>query len=131
MVLSKEGKIGGLVAVSLVVFFLGFFFLKSSNLFSGVKTYYGYFSNVQGLQSSSLVLLHGVSVGKVSAIELADQGKVKVTMTVQNSVKIPQGSVAKLVSLDMLGGKGIRIELSDKTVYLHDNATFRPIRKTD
>lgn len=121
---SKEVKIGALVAVSLLVFFAGFYFLKGSNLFSGEKEYYAYYDNVQGLQSSSAVQVKGLGVGRVGNIELLDSDKVRVTMTVDKDVLIPVGTAAELASADLLGTKIIRLKLGSGTQMVEDGATL-------
>ena len=89
MRISREVRIGLLVAISFIVFFAGFYFLKGANVFSGENEYYGYYDQVQGLASSSPVQIKGVSVGRVSKIELNGGGKVKVTLSIKKDVKLP------------------------------------------
>lgn len=112
MTLSKEARIGLLVSISIIIFFAGFYFLKGSNLLSGEHEYFAYYENVQGLQPSSSVLIKGMQVGRVTDITLDKNGKVKVTLSVKKSMKVPKASVAKLISADLLGTKAISLELS-------------------
>ena len=121
---SKEAKTGLLVTISLLVFFAGFYFLKGSNLFSGENTYYAYYDNVQGLQSSAAVQVKGLGVGRVSKIELIDSEKVKVTISVSNNVPLPVGTAAELASADLLGTKIVRLKLGMGTQMLEDGATI-------
>lgn len=121
---SKEAKTGLLVTISLLVFFAGFYFLKGSNLFSGEDTFYAYYDNVQGLQSSAAVQVKGLGVGRVSKIELIDSEKVKVTISVSNNVPLPVGTAAELASADLLGTKIIRLKLGMGTQMLEDGATI-------
>jgi phospholipid/cholesterol/gamma-HCH transport system substrate-binding protein len=111
MKLSREGRIGLMVAISILVFFAGFYFLKGSSVFSRENTYYAYYDNVEGLQPSAVVQIKGLQVGKVSGITLNGADRVKVTLEIPKSTVIPRGTVAKLVSVDLLGTKGIRLEL--------------------
>lgn len=121
---SKEAKIGLLVAIALLVFFAGFYFLKGANIFSGENEFYAYYDNVQGLQTSSSVQVKGLAVGRVSAIELIDSEKVKVTLAVTRSVDIPVGTTAELGSSDLLGTKIVRLKLGMGTEMLEDGATL-------
>lgn len=121
---SKEAKIGLLVAISLLVFFAGFYFLRGSSLFSGEKEFYAYYDNVQGLQSSAAVQVKGLGVGRVANIELMDGEKVKVTLTVSKNVAIPVGTSAELASADLLGTKIIRLKLGTGTQIAEDGATL-------
>jgi phospholipid/cholesterol/gamma-HCH transport system substrate-binding protein len=111
MRLSKEARIGLLVSISVLIFFAGFYFLKGSNLFSSEKTYYCFYQDVQGLQGSSMVQIRGLNVGKVSNTKLIDNKGVRVSIAISKSIDIPQGTIAKLASADLLGTKVIKLEL--------------------
>ncbi len=111
MIFSKEARIGLLVAVALVVLFAGFYMLKGANLFSGENEYYTYYDNVQGLQLAAAVQVKGMAVGRVAAIELGADNKVKVTLATKKDVKILKGTKAKLISADLLGSKVVSLEL--------------------
>src|SRR5690606_33312426 len=124
MRISKEVKIGILVAISLFVFLAGFYFLKGSSLFSGEKEYYAYYDNVQGLQTSAAVQVKGLGVGRVSNIELLDSDKVRVTISVKKDVVLPIGTAAELASADLLGGKIIRLKLGSGTQMVEDGSTL-------
>jgi len=125
--MSKEARIGLLVATSIIIFFAGFYFLKGSNVFSGEYTYHAMYDDVQGLQPSAAVQIHGLKVGKVNAIILnrAQPGeKVQVDITINKKTRIPQGTIAKLTSLDLLGTKGITLELGTSNKDIDDDATL-------
>ena len=122
---SKEAKIGVLVMIALLVFFAGFYFLKGANIFSGENNYYVYYDNVQGLQTSSAVQVKGLSVGRVSNIELLDSGNVKVTIAVTRKVNVPVGTVAELGSADLLGTKIVRLKLGMGTQMAEDESTLQ------
>ena len=124
MKLSKEVRIGILVTVSLLVFFAGFYFLKGANVFSGENEYYTFYDNVEGLQPSAAVQIKGMSVGRVSKIELNGSEKVKVTISVNKKVKLPQGTSARLAAADLLGIKVISLELGGGSGVVEDEATL-------
>jgi phospholipid/cholesterol/gamma-HCH transport system substrate-binding protein len=113
------------VGLSILVFFAGFYFLKGSNLFSSANNYYAYYDNVAGLQPSAPVQIRGLQVGKVSDIELNGAGRVKVTFEMDSKYTLPQGSVAKLASSDLLGSKVVRMELGAGGGQIPDGATLR------
>lgn len=120
MKMSKEARIGLLLCIAVLVFFAGFYFLKGSNIFSDEKEYICYYDNVQGLQSSSPVQIKGLQVGKVSGIELNGGGRVKVMIAVNKKYQLPKGTVAKLISADLLGTKAIRLELGSGSEIVKD-----------
>jgi phospholipid/cholesterol/gamma-HCH transport system substrate-binding protein len=124
MKFTKEARIGLLVAIAILIFFAGFYFLKGANLFSGENEYYVYYSDVQGLQPSSAVLIKGLSVGHVSAINLTEDGKVKVTIAVSKKTNVPQGTVANLMATDLLGTKAISLELGGSKMLVEDETVL-------
>ncbi len=124
---SKEIRIGLLVAISLLVFFSGFYFLKGANLFSGENTYYAYYDNVQGLLTSASVQVKGLSVGRVATIKLNPDGKVKVELAVSKKIKVTRGTTAKLMSADLLGSKVISLEVAQGTEPAEDEDTLQGV----
>ena len=104
MSISKEVRIGILATVSLVIFFLGFYFLKGNDLFSNDKEYYCYYNDVDGLPNSANVLVRGLVVGHITSQSLSSEKGVKVTIAIRKDVRIPQGTVATIVSDGLLGG---------------------------
>jgi phospholipid/cholesterol/gamma-HCH transport system substrate-binding protein len=112
MKFPKEARIGLLVSIAVLIFFAGFYYLKGSNIFSGENTYYADYNSVQGLSTSAAVQIKGVNVGKVSDIHL-EGGKVRVSIAINKKTQIPSGTSAELISLDLLGSKAIRLDLSN------------------
>lgn len=109
MNLSKEVRTGILVTASLGIFFIGFYFLKGASLFSNNKEYYCFFSNVEGLQSSANVMVRGLPVGHVSGMKLIGDKGVRVAIIISKNIDIPEGTVATLASLDLLGTKVLNL----------------------
>ena len=103
MKISKEVRIGVLVAVSILIFFIGFNFLKNASFFSNDKQYYCYYPNVDGLLNSASVQVSGLNVGHVSAMELEPGRGVKVTITITKTFRVPVGTIASIESPDILG----------------------------
>ena len=124
MSITKEVKTGLVVAVALVILFVGFYFLKGAKIFSSEKQYYCYYNDIDGLQSSAYVMTRGVNVGHVSRIELVDNKGVKVTITINKSVEIPEGTVASLASGDLLGAKVINLDQGSGPGFIKAGATL-------
>ena len=123
--MSKEARIGLLVAISVLVFFAGFYFLKGSNIFSRQYEYHAFYENVQGLQPSAAVQIHGLQVGKVTEINLNRaqlNSKIDVVISISKKTRLPVGTVAKLTSLDLLGTKGISLDLGTSADFVEDEA---------
>lgn len=99
-----EIKIGILALVSILALFFGFNFFKGNNLFSREKEYITYFDNVEGLTTSSKVMVNGYQVGKVSEVEMQPDHKFKVVMLVGHEFTVTEGSVVEQVGSDLLSG---------------------------
>ncbi|MHB9147238.1 MAG: MlaD family protein [Candidatus Amoebophilus sp.] len=115
MSLSKEVKVGLLVTTTLIVVYLGFNYLKGKNLFSNSKVYYAIYNDTKGLNTASEVLLNGVSIGKIRQINmLPEEGyKVRVTLEINENIKLTNTTVGKLVSSNLLGDKIIELHIKE------------------
>jgi phospholipid/cholesterol/gamma-HCH transport system substrate-binding protein len=124
--MSREARAGLLVAVSILVLFAGFYFLKGADILSRQYEYHAFYDNVQGLQPSAPVQIRGLEVGKVKMIRLNKNqlhGKIEVIFGINRSTRLPVGTVAKLASLDLLGNKAIALDLGTSSELLDDDAT--------
>ncbi|WP_165903709.1 MlaD family protein [Hymenobacter gummosus] len=108
--MSKEAKVALLAVVALVALFVGFRFLKGSNLFSSDRTFYTVYDNVDGLNSGAPVMFNGVKVGQVKNLELAsDRGnRIRVSLEIEKRVEVGDSTVASL-SGSLLGSKTITL----------------------
>lgn len=83
MKISREIKTGIIVVGGILLFLMGFSYLKSSSLFDNSKTFYAVYNNVGGLQTGTPVSINGYNVGKVNGIKFKDDsGKLLVTFSV-------------------------------------------------
>ncbi|MCL5244816.1 MlaD family protein [Cellulophaga sp. 20_2_10] len=110
MKLSREIKTGIIVIGGILLFILGFSYLKATPLFDNSKTFYAIYDDVGGLQPGTQVSINGFSVGKVNDIRFKDKtGKLLVTFTVENDFEFSKNSIAELYDTGIIGGKGIQI----------------------
>ncbi len=110
MKLSREIKTGIIVIGGILLFILGFSYLKSTPLFDNSKTLYAVYKNVGGLQAGTQVSINGFTVGAVSNIKFKDtSGDLVVTFTVSNDFSFSGNSEAELYDTGIIGGKGIQI----------------------
>lgn len=109
--MKKEIRIALLAIVTLAVSIWGFKFISGKNMFSGDKTYYAIFTNVQDVNTATPIQINGFEVGTVISIlpEPHDVNQIKIGFTVSDKVRIPDYTIAQLMSISPLGGK--RIEL--------------------
>jgi phospholipid/cholesterol/gamma-HCH transport system substrate-binding protein len=114
--MNKEVKVGILGLLALVIFYFGFNFLKGSDLFSTVEYYYVTYDEVQGLKVSNPVTYNGVNVGRVLKMEPDyTTGKVKVSLIINENVKLSNKTEAILADDGLLGGKVIKLNLKSGT----------------
>ncbi len=111
---SREIRVALVVLLSVGLLYYGLNYLKGNNVFSTNRQYYAIYEHVDGLAVDNTVLLNGFKVGKVNTAKLIPQsGKIEVGFTIfEESLNIPKNSVAKIVSLDLLGTKAVNLEFS-------------------
>tara|TARA_B100000941_G_scaffold201862_1_gene146929 strand:+ start:3244 stop:4170 length:927 start_codon:yes stop_codon:yes gene_type:complete len=107
--MSKEIKSLILVISGVIVFILGFNFLKGASFFSNQIKLFAIFKNVEGLQNGTSVNLNGLNIGKVTSIDLHKDTSVIVTFNVRNDLKFSKNSIAELYESGLIGGKSIAI----------------------
>ncbi|MGB5402810.1 MAG: MlaD family protein [Robiginitalea sp.] len=107
---SRELKTGIIVIGGILLFIMGFSYLKSTPIFDNSKVFYAVYDHVGGLQAGTQVTINGFSVGKVNDIKFKDSsGSLMVTFTVSNDFNFSKNSVAELYDTGIIGGKGIQI----------------------
>lgn len=127
MKLSREVKTGILVAIAIGLFIYGFNILKGRNIFSSGTTYYAVYNNIQGLVPNGAVTLNGMRIGQVKSTDYLEDnsGRIRVTIVINNNdVKVPKGSVAKIVS-EMLVGTSVQMFLSANKEIAPDGDTLK------
>lgn len=111
MKISREIKTGIIVLGGILLFVLGFSYLKSSPIFDNSKTFYAIYKHVGGLQPGTQVSINGFAVGKVNDIRFKDEsGLLLVTFSVDNKFEFSKNSIAELYDTGIIGGKGIQIK---------------------
>lgn len=110
MKLSREIKTGIIVVGGILLFILGFSYLKSTPLFDNSKTLFAVYEHVGGLQPGTQVTINGYNVGSVNDIRFKDtSGSLLVTFSVNNEFNFSKNSTAELYDTGIIGGKGIQI----------------------
>ncbi|SIS50773.1 phospholipid/cholesterol/gamma-HCH transport system substrate-binding protein [Zobellia uliginosa] len=111
MKLSREIKTGIIVIGGILLFILGFSYLKSSPLFEDGKTIYAVYNEVGGLQVGTPVTINGFVVGKVTDVKFKDQrGHLLVTLFIKSDFEFSKNSFAELYDTGIIGGKGIQVK---------------------
>ncbi|SFW49833.1 phospholipid/cholesterol/gamma-HCH transport system substrate-binding protein [Sinomicrobium oceani] len=110
MKISRELKTAIIVLGGILLFILGFSFLKSNPIFKSYRTYYAVYDHVGGLATGTSVSINGFPVGKILDIRFVDErGKLLVTFSVENDFEFSKSSKAVLFDTGIIGGKGIQI----------------------
>ncbi|MAL92859.1 MAG: outer membrane lipid asymmetry maintenance protein MlaD [Pseudomonas sp.] len=88
---------------------------------------YAYFDNIAGLTVRSKVTMAGVTIGKVTAIDLdRDSYTGRVTLEIQEDVNIlPADSTASILTAGLLGEKYICISVGGEEEVLKDGDTIQ------
>lgn len=123
--ISKEIRIGLFFLLVLIALYFVIQFLKGNDVFQGTATYYAVYPGVEGLAPTSPVSILGLKAGTIDRISY-DQinRKMIVRMKLKKSYKIPAGSVADIYSADILGGKAVKIILSEATDFHRSGDTL-------
>lgn len=125
MKISNETKIGALTAIAITTLILGYSYLSGNDVFSGSNEFYAIYKSVEGLSVSKPVLVNGFQIGRVSKMQLHNDGRTVVEFKINKQYKVPVNTLAKLVSTDLLGGKAIVFELGTSKEYAEDQDTLR------
>lgn len=126
MRISKYTKLGLLVIACLAILVWGINFLKGVDILRSNARYYVIYDKIDGLLESSPVNINGYQVGQVTEINfLGDySGRLIATLSLRGDFKIGKGSVAKIVSSDIMGTKSVKMEIVRSTEYYHENDTI-------
>lgn len=122
---SKELIIGLTVVIALLILFFGINYLKGVNLFKASNYYYASYTDVAGLAQSAPVTVNGLKVGLVREIEYEydNPGHVRVEMSLDRKLRLPEGSTAVLAT-DMLGTSSIEIHMGHSDKYYEVGAVI-------
>jgi len=123
---SKYTRLGILIILSLVILFWGLSFLKGNDIFQRKNEFNVIYDRVDGLTSSNDVLLSGYKIGQVNNISFMpdNSGKLLVTFIIDSSVKLPLGTIAQIVSSDIMGTRSIKLLLGESDVFHNPNDTI-------
>jgi len=118
MKISNELKVGLLALAALIIFIVGFQYLKGKNIFNRQNTFYVVYDNVQGLVESGPVHYKGLSVGLVESLQImpGNQDKILATILVDQKIKLNKGSIAQIYSTGLMSDKAINIKQNYNTV---------------
>ena len=118
---SKELKIGVFVVVVLTASFFLINYLRGEDIFNREIEILSRYDNVEGLVASAPVYIRGFKAGKVTeVIYEPDTDDFKVVCSVLKEFRIPKDSKMTIYGVDIMGGKGIRLDLGSSTAMVED-----------
>jgi phospholipid/cholesterol/gamma-HCH transport system substrate-binding protein len=109
---NKELKVGLFSAITLVLLYFGFNYLKGTDFFERKKIYYAVYDNIDQLAISNPVLVNGYAVGRVSDIKILQNrnNHVLIEMEIDADLLITDSTKAILNS-ELLGGKSVLLNM--------------------
>ena len=132
MKVSKEVKIGGFIVVVLTASFFLINYLRGEDIFNREIELKAKYDNLHGLVSSSPVYIKGYKAGEVSEINyVAVEGAFEVVCSVLKEFIIPEDSKMIIYSIDIMGSKGVRIEMGSAAVNAIDGAYIEGVYEKD
>lgn len=122
---NKELKVGLFSAITLVLLYFGFNFLKGIDFFEKKKIYYAVYDNIDQLAVSNPVLVNGYAVGRVSRIRILQNrnNHVLIEMEIDADIAITDSTKAILNS-ELLGGKSVLLKMARSTKILNEGDTL-------
>ncbi len=114
----KSVKVGVLSLLTIFLLYFGINFLKGINVMNNGRVFYAYYDNVSGLTEGNSVTVKGYKIGTITKInfDLEKENLLKVTLHLENGINIPLNTIAKIISTDLMGTKGISLSLGDTSV---------------
>lgn len=111
MKISREVRVGLLVALCLFLLYFGFKFLKGVNIFNPIHSYTGKFVQLNGLTEQAPVYVRGYKVGLVEEIDYDYSRDTAFTIIVSlnSDIKVVEGSAMRLIPDGLLGGTAIEV----------------------
>lgn len=127
MKLSKEFKIGFFAVTVIVASFFIINYLRGEDIFNRELEVTSRYQNVEGLVPSAPVFIKGYKAGKVTEVNYdAANGDFEVVCSVMKEFAIPEDSRMTIYSVDIMGGKGVRIDLGSSDSYIADGGALAP-----
>ncbi len=112
--------------IILAVAYWGFNFLKGTPLFKKTNTYYVLYDRIEGLNNSCPVTVNGYKIGQVMDITFLpnNDNKLLITMDITNEFLLPNETIARIYSMDLMGSKGIELIFGTSKKFHQPNDTL-------
>ena len=125
--MSKEIKIGIFAVSILVVSFFLINNLRGEDIFNREIELASRFASVEGLVPSAPVYIKGYKAGKVSEVIYDSEAEdFEVICSIKKEFRIPSDSKMTIYSVDIMGGKGVKIDLGTSGLAASDGDVLAP-----
>lgn len=125
--MSKEIKIGIFAVSILVVSFFLINYLRGEDIFNREIELSSRFGTVEGLVPSAPVYIKGYKAGKVSEVIYDSEAEdFEVICSVKKEFRIPSDSKMTIYSVDIMGGRGVKIDLGTSELAATDGDALAP-----
>lgn len=110
---SKETKTAIFAIAGFALFFVGFNYLKSNDVFVRDNIFYAVYDNAEGLVLGTPVTIQGFQVGTIDEVSLlSDNQRIVVRFRVETKYEFSKNSSAKIYEAGLLGGKSLAVDPS-------------------
>ena len=127
MKISNETKIGIIFVVAAGLLFWGYNFLKGKDVFINERMFYAQYYDVSGLGKADPVFINGLRAGQVKTLyfEPDNSGRIIVELQITQDFPLPDNSIAKIISTDLMGTKAISLSIGNSDHLLKDGDTMK------
>ena len=123
--MRKEFKIGIFAVVVIVASFFVLNYLRGQDIFNREVEYVTTCSNLEGLVATAPIYIKGYKAGKVTEVTyMPSKAQFTVLCSVSRDFRVPVDSRMVIYSVDIMGGKGIRIDLGTSEEVAADGDTL-------
>ncbi|MBI5219388.1 MAG: MCE family protein [Bacteroidia bacterium] len=122
----KYTIVGFVIIIAIAAFIWGLYFLKGRDVFNKESNFYAIYQKVDGLTISSPILINGFKVGQVINIYFHPDksGRLIVMFNTKKDIELPDSTVARITSIDLMGNKAIELLLSHYKTFHKDGDTL-------
>ena len=111
MNLSREIKTAIFAISGFGLFFIGFNYLKSNDVFVQDNIFYAVYDNAEGLMAGTPVTIQGFQVGTIDQVSLLSGNiDIAVRFRVEKEYEFSKNSIAKIYEAGLLGGKSLAVD---------------------
>lgn len=127
MNISREFKVGAVAIIALAGLYWGIAFLKGSDLLKSKRLVYAVYDEVDELTKSRPVNINGFKVGHIDEIGFMPDGsgRLVVALNITNDIKIPNNTVARIYSSDLIGSKAVELVMGNSQEYAQNGDTLK------